>query len=374
MAYVAQPLEIETQKDLLTSLWVENLSDPGIPKVKERRVTWLYGENPAGPSRTFLVSDEGKDGLVGCASAYPREVLVGTHLVKAGVLSDFAVKRAHRAAGAAVIVQRVISTTAKDAGTALLFGYPNKSSTPIFKRVGYKVVGEATDYLKPLRASAYLERALLPQIQKRAPQLAPWIEENAMDTLVSLGGVAADLGMGVAERLARYGLGFDLVFEDSARVDERFDGLWERGRGQTAIELPRTAAYLNWRYADFTTARYRFFSASSRKTGRVNGYLVYTVSDGWVNVADVFVDDPRVTLDPLLAAFATSMRKEGHKAICIAHVGRDDLPKRLKLHGFFPKPNGRFLMVQVLEGAPRELQLLAYEVASWSIFDGDLDI
>lgn len=374
MAYVAHPLELDTQKDILTSLWGENLSDPGIPRAKERRVAWLYRENPAGPARTFLVDDEGKDGLVGCASAYPREIIVSRHTTHAGVLSDFAVKRSHRAAGAAVIVQRAIATTAKAAGTSLLYGYPNKASSPIFKRLGYKVVGEASDYLKPLRAGAYLERVLGPQLQKRAPALAPWIEANAMDTLVSVGGVVADIGMGVMERLARYGLGFDLVFEDSARVDARFDELWERGRGQTAIELPRTSAYLNWRYADFTTGRFRFFSAASRKTGRVNGYVVYTLNDGWVNVADVFVDDPFTTIDPLIAAFSTAMRAEGHKAICIGHVGRDDLPKRLKMHGFVPKPNGRFLVVQVLESAPVEAQTLAFQIGSWSVFDGDLDI
>lgn len=374
MAYVAQPLEIESHEKTLTSLWAENLSDPGIRAAKDRRVAWLYRENPAGPSRTFLVDDHGKDGLVGCASAYPREVHVGLHRVVAGVLSDFAVKRAHRVGGAAVVVQRAIANASKDAGTAMLFGYPNKASSPIFKRLGYKVVAEASDYLKPLRAGAYLERVLGPQIQKRAPAIAPWVEANAMGPMVSVGGVLADLGMGIAERLARYGLGFDLVFEDSARVDSRFDDLWERGRGQTAIELPRTAAYLNWRYADFTTAKYRFFSAASRKTGKVHGYVAYTQNGDWINVADLFVDDPHVVLDPLLAAFSTAMRSEGHKAICIGHVGRDDLPKRLKLHGFFPKPNGRFLVAQALEGAPKELAALCTEAQSWSIFDGDLDI
>ncbi|MBK8215663.1 MAG: GNAT family N-acetyltransferase [Myxococcales bacterium] len=374
MPYAAVPLDRDTQKDLLTSLWAENLSDPKMGVAKDRRFTWLYGENPAGPSRTFLVDDEGKDGIIGCASAYPRELRVGRHELRAGVLSDFAVKRAHRAAGAAVVVQRMIASTAEASGTSLLFGYPNKASSPIFKRLGYKVVAEATDHLKPLRAGAYLERVIVPQLEKRAPALAPWVQENAMDTLTALGGLVADVGMGLAERVARYGLGFDLVFEDLGRVDPRFDGLWARGKGQTAIELPRTAAYLNWRYADFTTTKYRFFSAASRTTGEVRGYLVYTLTDGWVSVADLFVDDANVVLDPLLAAFASAMRGEGHKAICIGHVGRDDLAKRLKLHGFFPQPNGRFLMVQVVKGAPEELSALAYEPSSWSVFDGDLDI
>lgn len=374
MPYVAQPLELSSHKDTLTSLWAENLSDPGIAAAKERRARWLYDENPAGPSRTFLVDDSGKDGLVGCASAYPREVRVGPHALVAGVLSDFAVKRAHRVGGAAVIVQRAIATSAKEAGTALLFGYPNKASSPIFKRLGYKVVAEASDYLKPLRAGAYLERVIGPQLEKRAPAIAPWVEKNAMGPLVSVGGVLADLGMGIAERLARYGLGFDLVFEDSARVDGRFDDLWERGRGQNAIELPRTSAWLNWRYADFPTQDFRFFSAASRKTGKVHGYVAYTGTGGWVNVVDLFVDDPHVVLDPLLAAFSTAMRGEGHKAICIGHVGSDALPRRLKLHGFVAKPNGRFLVAQALEGAPDALQKLVTEPASWSIFDGDLDI
>jgi hypothetical protein len=373
MAYVAQPLDLDTQRDSLTALWEENLSDPGIAAAKERRVTWLYRENPAGGSRTFLVNDD-KDGLIGCASAYPRQVVFGAHTVRAGVLSDFAVKRAHRAAGAAVTVQRTIAQTAKEEGTALLYGYPNKASTPIFKRIGYKVVGEASDYIKPLRAGAYLERVIKPQVEKRAPALAPYLEGPALDSITAVGGVFADLAVGAAERLARYGLGFDLVFEDASRVDARYDALWQRARGQVAIEQPRDAAYLNWRYADFTTARYRFFSAASRSSGQVAGFVVYTVQNGWVNVADVFVESAVVHLDPLLAAFASAMRGEGHKAICIAHVGTRSLAPRLKRHGFIARPNGRFLMAQVLEGAPDELRAAALDLESWSMFDGELDI
>ena len=374
MAYVAQPLDLETHQETLTALWSENLSDPGIASAKDRRVTWLYRENPAGPSGTFLVDDQGKDGLIGCASAYPRDVVVGSHRVKAGVLSDFAVKRAHRAAGAAVTVQRAIANAAKERGTALLYGYPNKASSPIFKRLGYKVVGEASDYIKPLRAGAYLERVLLPRIEKHAGSMAPLVERHALPTLVSVGGVVADLGMGVAERLARYGLGFDTVYENTSRVDSRYDALWERGRGQVAIEQPRDSAYLHWRYSDFTTTRFRFFSGSSRRTGKVTGYIAYSTQDGWVNVSDLFVEDPALHLDALVAAFSVAMRGEGHKAICIAHVGANSLPARLKRHGFFPRKNGRFLVVQALEGAPKEVAALAYDEASYSMFDGELDI
>ncbi len=378
MAYSAIALDLGAHEEILKSLWCENLSDPGISQAKERRVKWLYGENPAGPSRTFLVDDVSRDGLVGCASAYPREVVArGKHL-RAGVLSDFAVKRSHRAAGAAVTVQRAIASASRGAGTALLYGYPNKASMPIFKRLGYKVVGEASDHIKPLRAGAYLDRLIKPRLEKHAGNLAPWLSEHALPGVVRVGGILADIGVGLAERAARYGLGFDLVFEDTSRADGRFDALWERAQGRTAIEHPRDSAYLNWRYSDFTTTRYRFFAASSRRTGRLVGYVVYSAprdsSDGWVNAADLFVEDKSVHLDPLLAAFASAMRGEGHKAVCIAHVGNPELPARLARHGFVPRKNGRFLMVQVLEGAPADLDEIAYLETSWSMLDGELDI
>ena len=43
------------------------------------------------------------------------------------------------------------------------------------------------------------------------------------------------------------------------RADARFDRLWERARHHYGLAGERTSAYLNWRYAEFTTARHRFF-------------------------------------------------------------------------------------------------------------------
>jgi len=141
MAYQAVRMREGDHKAALLRLWREALHDPAIAAVAEARWPWYYDENPAGRPATWLgVTDDGE--VVGCGSIYPRVVHVGDRRMVAGVLSDFAVSKAHRTAGCAIAVQRAIVAGGHAAGFAFLFAYPNPGSLAVVKRVGYRVIGE----------------------------------------------------------------------------------------------------------------------------------------------------------------------------------------------------------------------------------------
>src|SRR5262245_12879073 len=114
MGYRAVRMEERAHKSGLLKLWREALHDPAIAHVVEARWSWYYDETPSGRPATWVgLTDD--DEVVGCGSVYPRITYVRGKPVRAGVLSDFAVAKAHRIAGCAIAVQRAVVTQSREA-------------------------------------------------------------------------------------------------------------------------------------------------------------------------------------------------------------------------------------------------------------------
>jgi len=353
-------MRTEEHRDALLRIWAESMPDPAIARVTQARFRWLYERNPAGPASTWL-GLHGPDGeVIGCGSFAPRRMWVGDQLLEAGILADFAVDRRHRTAGAAVAIQRAVAMGAAPAGLAFLFGYPNDAALPIFRRVRYKAVGEAGTWVKLLRSEFKL-RDYLPY-----PRLA-----RAAARAIDAGLLANDL-----RAYARSPRFFRTHLAD--RADERFDRLWDRARPRY-VTGERTSAYLNWRYADFTSAGYRFFClhrpapAARPDRGQLTGYVVYEVQNNCVFVADLFCDYDRDT-GLLLHAFAARMRREGHDAISVSYVGNAFLAEELEAQHFLRRPDTRHLLVLVAKAAPEELARTLTTPDRWLMTDGELDL
>jgi len=127
------------------------MSEAGIRGVIEQRREWFYERNPLSSPVTWLAVDTTTGEIVGCASILPRRIRFDGELLTAGLMSDFVVSPKHRTAGPALIMQRALLEQSHQHGFALIYGYPNEKALPIFKRIGVKVVGNATSWHKPLR-------------------------------------------------------------------------------------------------------------------------------------------------------------------------------------------------------------------------------
>jgi hypothetical protein len=353
----------QEHRDALLALWRANLSDPRIADVAPERFRWLYDQNPAGPAHTWLGVDGPTGEVIGCGSLVPRRMLVDGAPVAAAILGDFAVSPQHRTAGAAIAIQRAVAQGGPPAGFAFQLCYPNETALPIFRRVRYQPVGEARTWVKPLR-SEYKIREYLP---------APWLA-RAAGAVVDVGLRANDWRTFAARRPRPY----RTCIADSA--DHRFDRLWANARPRY-ITGERTAAYLNWRYAGFTSASYRFFcllGRSLRWNRRLEdealvGYVVYQVKDNKVFVADLFCDFERDT-ERLLFAFADRMRGEGHYSISVVYLGNDFLARALDAQHFIRRPTTRSLLIAFDKAAPERLKGLLLDAQSWLMVDGELDI
>lgn len=414
--YTAALIKREDSEDTratLVRLWRENLAPPALEDdLVERRMRWFHEENPAGPARTWLGYHGPQREVIGSGSFYPRDVVFAGQRLKAGILGDFAVDKAHRIAGAAMSIQREIARSAHDAGVDFLYAFPNRAAFPIFQRAGYKKIGEASMWVKPLTAAYKLEelaagseddrrRAAVALVQRAAGRagaaipsqrwralwegaLPAWLEDRIVDVLenpespiVRVAVRAADAALAARDHamiLAKRKATSDEVI---GAPDLRFDELWARARSGI-IAGERSAAYLNWRYATFKTAEYRFFCMTEPGRATLLGYVVYALQGNKVSVADLFCEDMGALFELLLLRFSERMRQEGHDAVGIVYVGAPSFAERLQAMGFiarsFPEAVGsRWLIVYTTPSFPEALRKEILDPERWFMPDGELD-
>jgi hypothetical protein len=360
-------MRLDAHGDALAELWRENMSDSGIGNVVPERMRWLYERNPAGPALTWVGVLAGTDRVIGCASLFPRGMLVNGSVVSSGVLADFAVAKDHRIAGAALAIQRALAKGTIPSAAQFAYGYPNDKSVAIFKRLGYKIVGETSFWVKPLR-SAYKIRTKVKN-----------------EAVVRGAAVAVDAGLAVADgALAMFHSGLrrsrgdktKLDFIELERADERFDALWERARPNYRIVGEKTSAYLNWRYTEFTTRVHRFLCAIDRETGQLRGYIVVRVQKhrDMASTEDIFCEDLSGTLKALLLYASRKLRSEGLSSLVFCYLGPDAIGEQLKQVGFLSRPGVRSMIACVDPKGPPALASEVFDKNAWFMMDGELDI
>ncbi|HEU4407756.1 MAG TPA: GNAT family N-acetyltransferase [Polyangiaceae bacterium] len=355
MPYATRDLDLAADREALARLWAGNMHDPAIAGVTQERIRWLYERNPEGPPTTVVVEDQGRDGVVGCASLVPRRVRLGGREARVGVASDLAVDRRHRFAGPALMLQRALLEAAKRERYDFIWGYPNKNALPIIKRMGYTLVGESTSWVRPLRTGAFLQRVTAP-------------------ALAGLGAPVLDAALGLAEGAASLALAFGHEGAHLGPADARFDALWERGRGAHDITGVRDAAFLRWRYDEFPSARHYTFGLASRRSGALAGFVTYRgLGGGRAHVADLFCEQPARQLEALLLCFVRVLRSAGYASVALDLIADEGLSARLRRLGFLRRPQARSFVIHPLGLAGGELEAVT-DPRRWHIIDGDLDI
>lgn len=353
-------MSLERHREIVLRLWTENMSDPVIASVARRRLRWFYEENPEGAPETSLVLENGTQEIVGCGSFYPRAMVVDEKMWRVGILSDFAVTPAHRLAGPAVILQRSLINSHRLAGVDFLITYPNRNAESIFKRVGYKVIGGTTTWVKVLRSRREVSKRVKSSLMRN-------LVAGAIDTGLAFLDVVRHLKANRNETRK-------LVARSADAPDQRFEELAESTERQHRIEGVRSVAYLDWRYRRFHSNTYRFFYLEEAVTRRIAGYLVYTTKDGDVTIADLLTEGRGPIVERLLIEFAAFQRRAGSSSIRATYIGADEFGERLKALGFIQRPNQRSLLAYFGADTPAELKETVLEKKNWLMFDPELDI
>lgn len=355
MAYAVIPFELGRHRDALARLWAENMTDERVAHVIPQRMRWMYEQAPEGPATTVLgvVAESGE--VVGCGSFLHQPTWVDGRRVPAAVLCDFAITRAHRIAGAALAIQRALVGAARAAGLELLYGYPNAGSLGVFKRIGYRVVGETTAWVKPLRAGYRL----------RGVRGLRWA--------AGIAAVPLDAGLRALDVLRAARLPLAVRGAPVPFGDESTGALWDEARAQRGVVGDRSTAYVEWRYGGFPTAPHRTFGVFPRGGQRLAGCAVYTVERGKAFLRDLLAQDLDASADALLLALSDHLRREGVDSLSLSYLGDARFAGRLRKLGFFRRAAKRPVVLHP-DAVPESLRARVFDPEAWFMLDGALDI
>lgn len=357
MTYAAALLR-ETEPDDragLIALWMEVMATRSTTSIADWRYEWFFGENPEGAPTLCVTHHVESRSIVACGAAHPRLTQINGELKLAGNLSDFAVSKRHRTAGAALAVQRRLTNDALER-FEFIYGCPNKEAEPIFKRLRFHIIGTTMSYVRPLRTAD--------KLASMVPAQHRWLSDAASSV--------ADRALAASDaRVLWKRFAYRTSIID--RPDDRFDDLWKRARGHYGITGERSASYLTWRYTNFKTTKYRFFCLEHRLTKRLMGYVAFSVKDDVIIIEDMFCDHPKSRLDLMLLMFASEMRDGKNRSIWISLLAGAWYEKLLRRLLFVRRAEAKCLVVKEREGTAPALVSALKDPEQWFIVGGELD-
>lgn len=136
----------EVEADVL-ALW-RKLSPP--PPAATFRWGWVDN-----PGRCFLLEADGA--VVGVVGVGERKISALGRTLTAGLLGGFVVEKSHRTFFPALMLQRAVLTWAKK-NVDFAYGFPNESSAPIMKKLGFHDLVTLDRWVLVVRHARYIER------------------------------------------------------------------------------------------------------------------------------------------------------------------------------------------------------------------------
>lgn len=343
--YIADPVK---DRGVILKLWKENIQVDN----PEERYAWLYHNNPAGPMRTVLAVHDQSDEVVGAGSLYPQKASLFGQSVVMGTAADYMVDKRFRVFGPALQIQRKLLESASDFGFDCLFGYPNQAAKGVIKRIGYKPIGLAHRYVKPLKT-----RDLLVSRIKSAALSAPLAK--GLDSLLW----CEDYLKSAVYKFKYRSISTDTVEKNGINFSSAaFPG--------SRIIFDKSQDKLAWRYAQ---KKFRFFSISLKADTQSKAIIVYQITDRVVSIIDIFSTDDKY-LEPLLKLFISDMYKTNQQRISVQFLGDRFLIGLLQNLRFHRRDSDRhcYLYDNVNLSGAREDEML--DESNWFIFESDMDI
>jgi len=345
--YTIQRMDPTHHREDVIALWNDFLD-----KNFNNRFNWLYEKNPLGSAKTWIAIETTENKVVGCASVYLRTIFFNNQNICAGIAVDFIIRKEHRAYGPALKLQRQIIQDMQNEGIDLIVAFPNQASAGVFKRLGYRAIGEPDAWVKILRTEYYLRKLIH----------LNWIAQT----------IAAFLDPFLSVKSLKYNRR-----KNSYRISVKNDGSdlsdWLSSRNYLKYEImfDRNPKLSHWRFADFQGENYRFFCAFNQKTNGVLGGIIFTIQDNIAEIGDFFTDDDRMSTQLMMALFADYAKKEGAASIRLPFLGSNKFKRQLHDSGFLARKMERTCMIYSSDSSKAEK---LSDVDNWYLFDSDMDL
>lgn len=320
MPLATRRVDLEADRAEVLGLLARNLPDLW----HAARFDWLYLQNPGGRAFSWLVFDTGSPRALGVASLFPRFVWVGTRLVLAGQVGDFAVEASHRTLGPALMLQRATFEPVDEG--QLVFCYdcpPHEQGMATFRRLGMGSTCSVRRFARPVRVDRQIARLVpLPALRRPLALVANRLLRLWHARPRSLSGLE--------------------VGPHDGMFGEEFSDLDQRLIVAGALRGRRHADDLNWRYRRDPLHRYRAFSA--RKNGQLLGYAVVLVDHDVGHLVDLFgVASPAVRLALLEIACQDLARASVHAIQAVVTDGNPAQDMLRRGHFRYRSPAGNVI-------------------------------
>jgi hypothetical protein len=328
-----------SDRALLMDLLSRNLS----PDAGGRRFEWLYLENPHGPARAWIATEESTERGLGAAAAFPRRLLVRESVRLGYVLGDFCIDQHHRSLGLALQLQRVCLE--QIGSTPLAYDFPSERMMAIYRRMQVSAAGQLVRWAKPLRTNRKIGNLV------RSPALAGLLAAPFNELLKWM-----DLG-------SFPNSGWTIVYHEGS-CKEEFTHLAHSVGSRYGSCVERSAEYLNWRYLRHPLVHHEILSA--RHDGELRGYVVFSHTDEDAKIVDLFGFSDTRMWTALVARVVALLRDRGVVTLSIPALASSPWTGLLKGWGFHPRE-----VTPIVVYGPGEMSASDENTSSWFLMDGD---
>lgn len=302
--YAVRAGDPRTDRDAVLAVWRGNLGHDARMAAK---YDWFYLRAPAGAPLLQLLFHGDGDAPVGACSAGRRRLLRDGAALRAGVLVDLAVAPAHRSLGPALMLQQGLFAAGRRE-LDLLYGFPNPKAAPVFKRIGYRPLGEMIRHARVVRHAPYLRR--------RLPKLP--------GAIAALPGALIDLACDLRDTL-RHPQSRAL----RARWHERapdIAALWDASPKPRAITAQRDTAHLRWRFDDApaTDGLAPFRHLTLHRGDALVAWFATRSDDHTLHVHDFWTVTGAMPQPAVVLALLRAARARGHAAVSIELATSDE--------------------------------------------------
>lgn len=328
-------------------------------KVDEGNLAWRYDESPAGRSVCVLL--RAPDGQPVCGFSYSPRVFLpwgdASAAAPCGQQGDVMTDPDWRKRGIASQVWGRCEEETRAQGWPMNWGYPNRRSASVFRKLGWKTVGVIRPLSFFLRVDAATKAERFKDGRLRA-LLLPLAVRQSRRRRLALRALAGDGWE------ARPWTEFpEEVGELSRRVEPRF-----------ALMVRRDKAFLDWRIVRAPSGAHRPFGIY--RDGELAGYVVVQPpqDDGIVGwVVDLLAPEPWA----VAAALSTGLDELEHAGASVLRASAVDgswWAEQLLGAGFCaPKPENHLFVYTFPLQAEHPVLDAASDASEWYLCDADRD-
>ena len=315
---------------------------------------WQYRQNPCGKAVIVLAKDEEKNNsVIGIESIIPMRLIIDQKIINASLSCNSAVDPNYQKKGIFSQLISVIQDKSIKKGISCIYGIANDKSFDSFIKKGSIEIINLPLLARPLKLSKYFNPSLRTLFE---PFDGIWKIKRKISSNV-------------------------VLFTNQFNTE--FDGLTEKVSKRVSVIQKRDKEFLQWRYGNHPTRKYRIFVL--REDSILRGYVITSsaiINDKPIGIiVDFLVDaeskNKESLKDLLYAALEDLWKNEVSLAIATCRSGL--------LENEILKETGFFMIPQFLKPQPLHFILIKFDssindlnklktIENWYFSFGDYDV